>query len=164
MTAPDTGSPPGNSAGGVSAVLELLGTVPLFQFLGSQELATVASRMSLSTYGAGEVIFHKDEPGTTLHIIAAGSVKIYVPSEGGEEAPLAILRAGDYFGELALLDGGSRSASAAALTKTATLSLDREEFLRFITTNADGAVAVFRALASLIRQQNTQLYEKFFQG
>ena len=138
--------------------------MPLFHFLSPHELTAVASRLSLSTYEAGKVIFHKDEPGNTLHIIAAGSVRIFLPSEGGEEAPLALLKAGDYFGELALLDGGSRTASAMALGRTPILTLERDEFLRFITTNPQGAEAVFRAMAELIRRQNKQLFDQFFEG
>lgn len=146
------------------AVLELLQKVPVFQFLGVQELGLVASRLGLTTYEAGKVIFEKDSSGTALQIIAAGSVKIYIPSESGEEAPLAVLKTGDYFGELALLDGGSRTASAMALNRTAILTLERDDFLTFITTYPAGAAAVFRALAALIRRQNSQLFGEFFQG
>ena len=72
-------------------------------------------------------------------------------------------KAGDFFGEMALLDGGVRSASAMAMGRTATLTLERDEFLWFITTQPQGAAAVLRALAALIRKQNAQLYGEFFQ-
>ncbi len=164
MTALDSNSRGGEKPSGSSAGLEVLRKISLFRFLSPQELKAVASHLSLSTYAAGEVIFHKDELGTTLHIIATGSVKIYLTSEGGEEAPLAVLKAGDYFGELALLDGDLRTASAMALTRTATLTLERDEFLRFITANPQSMVAVIRALAALVRRQNTQLYSDFFKA
>ena len=162
MTAPGGASDEGAGPAGSNPVLDLLGKVPLFQFLGPQELAAVASSLALSTHDAGTVIFNKDEPGTTLEIVAAGSVKIYLPSEGGEQAPLALLKPGDYFGEMALLDGGTRTASAMALARTAILSLDRDQFMRFITTYPEGAAAVFRSLAALIRRQNAQLFGEFF--
>ena len=73
-----------------------------------------------------------------------------------------MLKASDYFGELALLDGGARTASAMALARTAILTLERDEFLKFITTRPEAAAAVFRALAALIRQQNSQLFGEFF--
>jgi CRP-like cAMP-binding protein len=60
------------------------------------------------------------------------------------------------------MDGDVRSASAMALARTAILTLQREDFLRFITTNPQGAAAVFRSLAALIRRQNAQLYGEFF--
>ena len=150
------------SVGG-SAVLELLQKVPLFQFLGPQELTEVAPHLALQIYDPGQTIFSKDDPGTTLHIIAAGVVKIFLPAEGGEEAPLGMLKAGDYFGELALLDGAQRTASAAAMARTATLTLERDVFIDFITSHPLAASAVFRAMASLIRKQNLQLFGEFFQ-
>ena len=152
----------GQASGGAAAVLGLLKKVPMFQLLSDQELAAVVSRMRLTTYKPGDVIFHKDEIGDTLQIIATGSVRIYLPSEGGEEAPLAMLHAREYFGELALMDGDVRSASAMALARTAILTLQREDFLKFITTNPSGAASVFRSLANLIRRQNAQLYGEFF--
>ncbi len=155
-------TPGGQASGGAAAVLALLKKVPLFEFLGPPELAAVASRMGLRTYEPGRVIFRKDETGNTLQIIAAGSVKIFMPSEGGEEAPLAMLKPGDYFGELALMDGDVRSASAMSLGRTAILTLEREEFLKFITTHPQGAAGVFRSLAKLIRKQNSQLFGEFF--
>ena len=152
----------GGASGGAAAILELLKKVPMFQFLSPQELGAVASRMRLATYKPGDMIFNKDESGDTLQIIAAGAVKIYLPSAGGEEAPLAMLHPGDFFGELALMDGDVRSASAMALARTAILTLQRDEFLEFITTNPKGTAAVFRSLTSLIRRQNAQLYGEFF--
>ena len=169
MTAPERDLQGGESAerppgsGRPSAIQELLSKVSLSQFLSPEELAPIASSLALRAYEAGQVIFHKDDPGTTLQIIAAGSVKIYLPSEGGEEAPLAVLKVGDYFGELALLDGGPRTASAAALSRTAILTLERDEFLRFITTHPQGTAAIFQAMAALIRRQNIQLFGEFFE-
>ena len=162
MTTPEREPQRPGGVAGASTVLGLLGKVPIFQFLDDEELMAVASRMGLTTYAAGKIIFNKDEPGTTLQVIAGGSVKIFMPSEGGEEAPLAVLNAGDFFGELALLDGGVRTARAVALSRTAILILERDEFVRFITTHPEGATAVFQALASLIRRQNSQIYGGFF--
>ena len=144
------------------SILDFLGKVPIFEFLTPEERKVVASRFSLQTYNAGQVIFSKDEPGTTLHIIVSGAVKIFLPSDQGEEAPLAMPKSGDYFGELALLDGGSRTASAAALAPTATFTLERDDFLEFTTTHPQAAAAVFQAMAALVRRQNTQLYGEFF--
>ena len=157
-----SGQPQGSVGG--SAVMQLLSKVPLFQFLGPPELAEVAPHFALQTYEPGQMIFSKDDLGTTLHIIAAGVVKIFLPAEGGDEAPLGMLKAGDFFGELALLDGGSRTASATAMGRTATLTLERDVFIEFITSHPLAAEAVFRAMASLIRKQNLQLFGEFFGG
>ncbi len=164
MTAAGGQAQGGQNSAGAAAILALLSKVPMFQYLGSQALGAIASHLKLQTYEPGKIIFQKDDLGSTLHIIAAGAVKIYLPAAGGEEAPLAMLKAGDYFGELALLDSGARTASAMALGRTATLTLEREEFLKFITTNPQGAGAVFKSLAALIKKQNEQLFGEFFGG
>ena len=72
-----------------------------------------------------EVIFHQGDPGDSLHVVASGAVKIVLPSAEGEEAIIATLRPGDFFGELALLDGAPRSATATALEPCETLVLPR---------------------------------------
>ena len=75
-----------------------------------------------------EVIFHQGDPGDALHVVAAGAVKIVLPSAEGEEAIIATLRPGDFFGELAILDGAPRSATAVALETCETLELPRAIF------------------------------------
>jgi CRP-like cAMP-binding protein len=73
-----------------------------------------------------EKIFHQGDPGDSLFIIESGSVKVVLlSSEGAEDAIIAILGPGMFFGELALLDGAPRSASAIAVEPSETLSLDR---------------------------------------
>ena len=164
MTTPEDQLGQGGAVGRVSAVLELLKRVPIRQFRGPQELGAVAFRTSLSPHEHGNIIFNKEDPGSTHQVIADGSVKIYMPAEGGEEVPLAMLKAGDFFGELALLDGGSRAASAMALAHTAILIVERDQFRRFITSHTGRAAAVFQALAALMRKQNAQLFGEYFES
>src|SRR3989442_1733682 len=66
------------------------------------------------TFASGETIFRKGDPGDSLYVILNGQVKIVLPSEGEDEALLGVLEAGDFFGELSLIDGQVRSASAVA--------------------------------------------------
>ena len=82
-----------------------------------EALESVASSMRARRFRRGEVIFHIGDPGDALFVIVEGEVKISLPSETGEEAILATLRPGDVFGELALLDGAPRSASATAIER-----------------------------------------------
>ena len=80
-------------------------------------LEHVAAGTRTRRFRRGEIIFHAGDPGDALFIIVSGEVKIALPSEEGDEAILAILRPGDVFGELALLDGAPRSATASALDR-----------------------------------------------
>ena len=90
-----------------------LARIPFFAGLETAALERVAAGMRTRRFRRGEVIFHAGDPGDALFIIVSGEVKIAVPSETGDEAILATLGAGDVFGELALLDGAPRSATAA---------------------------------------------------
>ena len=75
---------------------------------------------------------HQGDPGDALHIVSAGAVKIVLPSVDGEEAIIATLRSGDFFGELALLDGAPRSATAVAVEASETWTLSRELLLSLL--------------------------------
>ncbi len=82
----------------------------------------------LRRFARGEVVFHEGDPGDTLHLIAKGRVAIRVATALGDTATLAVIGAGDFFGELALLEEEPRTASVVALEKTETLALHREDF------------------------------------
>ncbi len=89
--------------------------VPLFANLDADSLRELAAVTAPPQLQTGEIIFHRDDPGQVLFVIAQGKVRIYVTSPDGQEVTLAVFGPGDYFGELALLDGHPRSASAIAL-------------------------------------------------
>ncbi|MFY9586921.1 MAG: Crp/Fnr family transcriptional regulator [Actinomycetota bacterium] len=82
----------------------------------------------LRRFARGEVVFHEGDPGDTLHLIAKGRVAIRVATALGDTATLAVLGAGDFFGELALLEERPRTASVVALEKTETMALHRDDF------------------------------------
>ena len=129
-----------------------LASAPLFAGLRPVELEALARRIKRRTYRAGEIVFHKDDPGFTFHIIHAGLVKIYVTSPDGGEVVLIILKPGDFFGELSLFDGAPRSASAVAMAATETLTIDRDGFLDFITEHPAASLTIFGVMASRIRR------------
>src|SRR5881227_1200790 len=88
--------------------------VPLFADLADEEvrdLMTVARRRA---FRAGEIIFHREDPGQVLYVIKEGKVKICLISPDGQEMTLTILGKGEYFGEFALLDGLPRSTDVIA--------------------------------------------------
>src|SRR5947208_1644711 len=83
----------------------LRATVPLFASLDAAGLASLARAVRVRHFRRGEVIFHLGDPGDALFVVARGAVKITLPSQAGDEAIIATLQPGDFFGELALLDG-----------------------------------------------------------
>src|SRR5215204_4106209 len=117
-------------------VLGSLASIPFFGGMEADALERLAATMRSRRFRRGEVIFHIGDPGDALFVIVTGEVKISLPSETGDEAILATLRDGEVFGELALLDGAPRSASASALMPTETVILPRDRFRELIATEA----------------------------
>jgi len=141
---------------------QALQTVPFFTNLKRDETIELASHLVLRHFNNGQVIFHHGDPGGLLYIISKGKVKITHSTPEGQEALLAILGVGDFFGELALLDDAPRSATAEALEPTETLTLHRTDFRRFIDSNPDFAMHVLQSMARNIRRLNSQLSDIFF--
>ena len=143
-------------------VLDALSTIPFFAGLERLALERVAAGMRARRFRRGEVIFHIGDPGDALFVIVQGEVKISLPSETGDEAILATLRSGDVFGELALLDGAPRSASATAISPTETVVLPRDRFRELIATEAGVRDALLASIAGELRRLTTHVEELHF--
>ena len=142
--------------------LDYLARCPLFAGVLPDDLRDVARHLRRRRFRRGEVIFHQDDPGDALHIVVSGSVKIVLPSAEGEEAIIATVHAGDFFGELALLDGAPRSATAAAVEATETLSLPRDTFLEALGRSASLRDVLLRSLAGELRRLTGHVEELHF--
>jgi CRP-like cAMP-binding protein len=143
-------------------ILESLRSIPFFGGLDPVALERLAAGMRSRRFRRGEVIFHLGDPGDALFVIVSGEVKISLPSETGDEAILATLRPGDVFGELALLDGAPRSASATALGPTETVVLPRDRFRELIATEAGVRDALLASIAGELRRLTTHVEELHF--
>src|SRR6478736_3915434 len=115
-------------------LVESLARIPFFAGLDQPALERVAAGTRTRRFRRGEIIFHAGDPGNALYIIVSGDVKISLPSEEGDEAILATIGPGDVFGELALLDGAPRSATATALLATEAVILPRDQFRELVAT------------------------------
>jgi CRP-like cAMP-binding protein len=137
-------------------IVDALAGIPFFAGLDPDALTRLAATMRTRRFRRGEVIFHVGDPGDALFVILAGEVKISLPSETGDEAILATLRPGEFFGELALLDGAPRSASASALSATETVMMPRDRFRELIASEAPVRDALLAALATELRRLTTR--------
>lgn len=145
-----------------NSATEALLLVPFFANMSPDEADGLAQRLVMRRFSTGQIIFHHGDPGGLLYIVVKGKVKIAHSTPEGQEAFLAILGAGDFFGELALLDDSPRSATAEALAPTDTLTLHREDFIRYIRNNPDFSLHVLQTMAHHIRRLNNQISDIFF--
>ena len=113
-------------------VRKLLEKAPLFRVLDEQGRDELATHAQSRTFAANQSIFRVGETGHCMMGVVVGIVRISVPTRKGRDLILADLPAGEFFGEIALLDGEPRSASATALTNCELLVLDRRDMLPFL--------------------------------
>jgi CRP/FNR family transcriptional regulator, cyclic AMP receptor protein len=139
-----------------------LSGIYLFHALSPDALRILSARVRTVNYRPGTIVFSKDDPGQTCFIILEGLVKIYVTSEDGQEVVLSILKAGEVFGELSLLDGVPRSASAIAMETTRALALNRGDFLEFVKETPEAAMAVLSVLSGRLRQADATITDAAF--
>jgi len=128
-----------------------LSDVPMFEHLQSAELAKIAEITAEIVTPAGTLVFKEGEYGDELFIIVEGRIRI---SRG--DRVLATLDARDYFGEMSLLDGEPRSASARAEVDTLLLRIRQADFQRILARNFDATLAVLRTLSRRLRAQLDQ--------
>ena len=146
----------------VNAVADYLAYSPVFAPLTQQERLDLAGRMRSRHFARNEVIFHRDDPGGHIYLIAAGTVKISVEDEGGHEVVIALIRGGDVFGELALFDDAQRSATVTALTETTAFSLASRDFRDVITKNGHAMWELLSLLAQRIRRSTGHIEDLVF--
>jgi CRP-like cAMP-binding protein len=110
----------------------------------------------------GEMIFAKGDPGTTLMALLSGSVRISVAAGGGQEAVLNIIKPGQLFGEVALLDGRERTADAVAMTGCELMVIDRRDFIPFLHREPDVALKIIETLCARIRRTSAQVEDVMY--
>ena len=142
--------------------VDFLTSVPIFANLSGEQLQSLPEKLQPRRYQRGEVIFHEDDPADRMHIIVDGRVKIFIASEDGRERDIALFQSGDCFGEMALLDGSSRSATATAVAATETMVLFRQDFLDFLGENPELAADVNTMLVQRLRNINQMLGHMVF--
>lgn len=135
----------------------LLAEVPLFQALDPAERATLAAATHLREFPAGERIFHRGDPGEALYLITRGAVEISVGTTTGQRVMLAQLGAGDFFGELSLLDGRERTADAVATEATRAVEIDRSALEGLFRKHPDAALDLLTVIGKRLREADRLL-------
>ncbi len=137
----------------------------LFQGIDDAALDACVACLRPRRYRRDETVFHQGDPGDALYVIASGAVKVMLPSpDAGEPAILAMLTTGDFFGELALLDGEDHSASVVALEPTEALALGRSDFEQLFDTQPGLRRALLTSLTRELRRLTGHVEALHFLG
>jgi CRP/FNR family cyclic AMP-dependent transcriptional regulator len=135
----------------MSAELAMLGEVPLFALLDQRERKALAKLLNTRHFDKGDTVFSYGDAGDALYLVRQGRVEVFVENTEGGKILLAENQAGDLFGEISLLDGGARTATAVCVEETDVLTLDREHLLKFITEHPHAALDLLTVMGSRLR-------------
>jgi uncharacterized membrane protein len=140
--------------------LEALRSVPLFASLDDQDAAGLRSLLKLEVRPAGSVLFRKGEGGDAMYLIEDGRVRIHIRDREGADVTLTELARGDFFGEMALLDGKPRSASATVTEGARLAVLSREHFHDYVRRKPDLALEMLGAITERLRHTDEMLRQR----
>ncbi len=132
-----------------------LRTVPLFKNFSDRMLGEFGGVFKRSSFKAGDIIFKEKSVGDTLFILVAGQVIIEkgLDETGHDFKPLAILSSGEFFGEMALLEGSIRFAQARAEKDSSVYEVKRAEFFKFVTEHPENGSAIFTEIVKVISKR-----------
>jgi len=134
-----------------------LAEVELFEHLNDDDRANLAGVIDLRKLGAGDTLFQVGEPGESLYVVRSGEVELFIKDTAGQRIPLAIVGAGEVFGELALLDRSPRTATAIALADSELFELDRDDLLLLFRTSPAAALRLLAAMGRMTRKADELL-------
>lgn len=140
----------------------LLNGHPLFRGLGAEVRAHLGAYATTRNVGRDNVIFSKGDPGTCLFVVGSGVVKVTTPSADGKNAALNLIREGEIFGEIALLDGRPRTANAIAHTDCQLLIIERCDFIPLLRSQPDITIRLVEILCSRLRRTTEHVEELMF--
>ena len=143
-------------------IADFLAESPLFACLTVSERLAIAGKMRPRHFARDEIVFHRDDEAGQVFLIVAGTVKVSVPDETGREVVIALERGGDVFGELALFDEATRSATVTAITDTSALALGRADFMSVLEANPDAMRRMLGLLAKTVRRSTGHVEDLVF--
>ena len=131
---------------------DLLKEVPLFHLLDDHERTELAAQLDVVHFAAGQTIYNYGDPGDAIFVISSGEAEVFFKNDTGERIVLEIATRGDFFGELSMLDNGTRSASVLATQDTDALRLDRGDLEKFLQLRPQAAMDLLAAMGRRHRE------------
>jgi CRP/FNR family transcriptional regulator, cyclic AMP receptor protein len=143
------------------APINVLKRIPLFASFSEADQQNLVNLLRRKNLRKGEILFRQGDEGIELYLILEGRIKISL-SRQMDAVTLAILGQGEFFGEMALLDGLPRSADAIALEDSYLYALNRSDFLSFLINNKKAVHAILSSLSMRLRKTDNLLAEMCF--
>jgi CRP-like cAMP-binding protein len=137
--------------------LDLIRRVPLFSMLTAEQARSVADGVVKRRYRRGEIVVEQGKKSNALFILLNGRARVLTSDSRGREVILAVLEAGDYVGEMSLIDNQSHSATVRCEVQSDMLILGRPEFARCLPENSSLSYAIMRGLVSRLRSADRQI-------
>lgn len=137
-----------------------LRNVPLFASLDDRAAQKLCDLVETVDCRADQKLFRAGDAGNAMYLIETGEIRISVTGSDGQEITVAELGPGDFFGEMAMLDGQARSANATAVDTSRLASLSRKHFMSFMAANSDVALEMLSALTQRLRQTDELLQRR----
>lgn len=136
---------------------EFLSYVPIFSELPEPTLQKIEKIGALKVYKKNDVVLMEEEAGNALFVIKCGKVKIARTSTDGREVILTILSDSDFFGEMAILDGLTRSATVVAIEESELFLIQRNDFLNLLREHPEISIALLQELSKRLRSSDMKI-------
>ncbi|MDI3547330.1 MAG: family transcriptional regulator, cyclic receptor protein [Halanaerobiales bacterium] len=134
-----------------------ISNVPLFSGLNREEISLIREIAHIREYQSGKILFIEGDLSDAFYIVISGEVQIIKPSVEGKEKLLEIMKAGDFFGEMGIVDGRCRSATARVTKESSLMVLEKDDFLSLIKTNPEVALRIIVELSHRLRRANNDI-------
>ena len=131
---------------------DMLAEVPFFELLDEGERSILAERLDTVKIAAGTTLYKAGDPGDSLYVVRSGVVELFFKNDTGHKIVLETARAGDFFGEVSLMDGGPRTASAVVLEDLEALVVDRGDLDAFFHLRPEASLDLLAASGRRLRE------------
>jgi hypothetical protein len=121
------------------------------------DIKKIVKVCSVQKFGSQEIIFEEGDPGEEMFIILSGSARVLISGPDGNKVEIALLKAGDIFGEMSLLQGLPRSATIQVLEETTTVAINESNFEYVIIQEPSLAMRIMKSLSERLRRKNAEL-------
>jgi CRP/FNR family transcriptional regulator, cyclic AMP receptor protein len=141
----------------MSTNISMLAEIPMFSLLDHDERTTLSELMTEESFAVGQKIFNVGDLGDSLYIVRRGRVQVYVEDDLGESIVTGESEAGDVFGEISMLDGGPRTATAVAVEASEVFRLDRESLQELVSSHPHAAIDLLTVVGRRLRSTDELL-------